>query len=385
MKGIVINALPYKPNSSGIGVMIRELFGRYVERTGQHCLVVLPQDGPAFPTGADTELVRVPIDHGQGIRRILFQSFQMGRQYCKDAVLLTTDSKTPFFLPKSCLLVPLITDLAVFRMPEVYKSSRVALWKLQYQYIQRKASFFLAISEFTKREVVQILGTPEEKIHVIPMACADSMHPVTDQLELAAIRKKYGLGEHFILFVGNNNPRKNLERTIQAFDRMKTQTGLPHQLVIAGEQGWKFDQANALVQIQHAGDVRFTGFVPDEDVLALYSAADLFAFPTLYEGFGIPVLEAQTCGAPVLTSNVSSLPEVAGDGAVLVDPRSVDEIAHGMAQILMNKELAMDLVQKGYRNASRYSWDRSADILRETVEREVHQRGCTRNIQTVGI
>ena len=137
MKEIVINALQYKPNSSGIGVMIRELFGRYAEKTERHCLVVLPQDGPAFPTGADTELVRVPIDHGQGIRRILFQSFQMGRRYCKDAVLLTTDSKTPFFLPKSCCLVPLVTDLAVFRMPEVYKPSRVALWRLHHFRVQQ--------------------------------------------------------------------------------------------------------------------------------------------------------------------------------------------------------------------------------------------------------
>lgn len=367
----VINALPYKQNSSGIGVMIRELFGRYAGLTDRPCQVILSQDAPVFPEGKTTELVHILSEHGQGLRRIFFQSVRMGREYCRDAVLLTTDSKTPFFLPKSCKLVPLVTDLAVYRMPEVYQRSRVLLWRLQYAYIRRRADLFLAISEFTKREMTEILRIPPEKIRVIPMACSEAMARVGDPATLAALREKYGLPERFILFVGNNNPRKNLERTIRAFDLLKERTGLPHRLVIAGEQGWKFDRERALEGVRHGDEVLFTGFVPDEDMPALYSAAELFAFPTLYEGFGIPVLEAQTCGTPVVTSGVSALPEVAGEGAALVDPLNVEDICRGMRAVLEDPALAAELARKGRENVRRFDWAISAERLKENVERDV--------------
>ena len=311
---IVINALQYKPNSSGIGVMIRELFGPFTCITERKCQVVLSKDSPAFPAKAGMERIRSPWDNGQKLRRMALQSFQLGRKYCHDAVLLTTDSKTPFFLPKSCVLAPVVTDLAVYRLPEAYQRSRVLWWRLQYRHIRHRANFYLAISEFTKREMTDILGIPAERIYVIPCACSRDMRRVENMVALAAVREKYGLPERYVLFVGNNNPRKNLARMIQAFDEMKERTGLGHQLIIAGEQGWRFDRDKALEGIKHRDDVRFIGFVPDEDMAALYTGAALFAFPTLYEGFGIPVLEAQQCGAPVVTSNVSALPETAGAG-----------------------------------------------------------------------
>ena len=138
MKHVAINALQYKQNSSGIGVMIRELFSRYTRVTSRPCQVVLPHDGPDFPAGPRTELVRIPWDHRQSLHRMFFQTFSLGRRYGRDGVLLTTDSKTPFFLPKSCTLIPLITDLAVFRMPEVYQASRVWWWRFQYHYLCRR-------------------------------------------------------------------------------------------------------------------------------------------------------------------------------------------------------------------------------------------------------
>lgn len=368
---VVINALQYKPNSSGIGVMLRDLFGPFTRITGHPCQVILPHDGPEFPAGEGTELIRSPWEHRQGFRRMFFQTFQMGRRYCRDAVLLTTDSKTPFFLPKSCKLVPLVTDLAVYRLPEAYQRSRVLWWRLQYRYIRRRADFFLAISEFTKSEMTKILKIPPEKVHVVPCACSERMARVEDPDQLARLREKYSLPEQFILFVGNTNPRKNLERTIQAFDLFKERTSLPHQLVIAGGQGWKFDRDKALRDIRHRDAVRFTGFVPDEDMPALYSAASLFLFPTLYEGFGIPVLEAQACGVPVVTGNCSSLPEVAGEGAVLADPYDVESICTGMRKILEDPTLAGKLVEKGYFNVKRFSWEESARRLNEIIEREV--------------
>ena len=368
---IVINALQYKPNSSGIGVLIRELFGHFTYVTGRRCQVILSKDSPAFPAKEETEQVRSPWDKRQGLPRMFFQSFQMGRRYCRNAVLLTTDAKTPFFLPKSCVLAPLVTDLAVYRMPEVYQRSRVLWWRLQYVYLLRRADFYLAISEFTKRELTDVLGIPPERIFVIPCAGPERMGRVGDRQVLDAVREKYGLGPQYILFVGNSNPRKNLGRMIRAFDDMKERTGLAHQLVIAGEQGWRFDKNMALEGVKHREDVRFIGFVPDGDMPALYSGAALFAFPTLYEGFGIPVLEAQQCGVPVVTSNVSALPEAAGDGALYADPRDVESISLAMQRVLEDETLAGELVERGYENAKRFSWQASAERLNEIIEREV--------------
>lgn len=368
---VVINALQYKPNSSGIGVMLRDLFGPYTRIAGHPCKVILPHDGPDFPSGEKTEVIRSPWRHGQGFRRMLFQTFQLGRKYCGDAVLLTSDSKTPLFLPKNCRLVPLVTDLAVYRLPEAYQRSRVLWWRFQYRYIRRRADLFLAISEFTKSEMTKILNVPPEKIHVVPCACSERMAPVEDLGQLTRLREKFSLPEQFILFVGNANPRKNLERTLQAFDRFKENTNLPCQFVIAGEQGWRFDRQKALESLRHRDSVRFIGFVPDEDMPTLYSAASLFIFSTLYEGFGIPVLEAQACGVPVVTSNCSSLPEVAGDGAEYVDPYDAESICAGMQRVLENPALAGELREKGFQNAKRFSWDASARRLNEILEKEV--------------
>lgn len=367
---IVINALQYKKNSSGIGVMIRDLFGPFTKLAKWPCRVILPKDAPDFPAAAETESIRIPYAYGQSGKRMFFQTFRLGG-YCKDAVLITTDSKMPLLLPTDCVAVPLVTDLAVYRMKEAYQLSRVLWWRLQYWFVRRRANFFLTISEFTKQEMVRIWGVSADNIYIVPCACSDGLHRVDDPEQLAALRRKYGLPEHFLLFVGNFNPRKNLERLIKAYDRARESGKLMHQLVIAGEQGWKFDKQTALQGIVHQDDVRFIGFVPDEEMAALYSAADAFLFPTLYEGFGIPVIEAQRCGTPVLTSNVSSLPEVGGDAAVYVNPYKVESICDGMVQIVSDTTLAQQLRQKGYENAKRFSWEKSAEILCEVIEREV--------------
>lgn len=368
---VVINALQYKNNSSGIGVLIRDLFGTYTTITKRKCEVLITRDAPDFMSGKNAKVLRIPYGYGQAMRRNWFQSVKMGRCYGKDAVLLTTDSKIPFFLPKSCVAVPLVTDMAVYRMPEVYKASRVLLWRLQYHYVKRRANFFLAISQFTKDEIADIFHISPERIHVVPCACSSEMVRVEDVKRLGKVREKYALPENYVLFVGNSNPRKNLNRLMKAFDMAREASDIPHQLVIAGEQGWKFDKEQALRELKHPEDVRFIGFVPDEDMPALYSAASLFVFPTLYEGFGIPIVEAQSCGTPVLTSNSSSLPEVGGNGALYVDPYDEEEIKSGILRILKDRELSQLLIQRGLENAKRFSWRKSAEILDEIIEKEV--------------
>ena len=315
---VVINALAYKKNSSGIGVLISELLIRFTGKTLRNCRIVLSQDSPQVDSlGEHVTLTRSPYSHKQGIRRMFFQSFLFGKQYCRNTVLVTTDSKVPFFLPNSCRVVPVITDLALLRMPDVYQLSRVLIWRLQYRYLLKKSARYVAISAFTKKEMVELLHIDENLIDVVYCAANARYTRVNDSAKLAQVREKYELAQPYILFVGNANPRKNLTRLIRAFDLAKEQGDFPYQLILAGEYGWKFDREAAMAGILHAIDIRFLDFVADEDMPALYSAASLFAFPTLYEGFGIPIIEAQKCGVPVLASSTSSLPEVGGAGALL--------------------------------------------------------------------
>jgi len=367
---VVINALQYKQNSSGIGIMLRDLFGTYTKVTARPCKIVLPRDGPFFPAALTAEVFQAPCSYKQSLRRMFFQTFQLGLKHCKDAVFLTTDSKVPFLLPKSCVVATVVTDLAVYRLKETYQLSRVLWWRVQYRYIRRRVDLFFAISEFTKQELISLLHIPSEKIVVVPCACSPQMKPIIDAQTLADLRKKYGLPERFVLFVGNFNPRKNLERLMQAFDLAK-ERGIIHHLVIAGEQGWKFDREAVLKGITHRRDIHFLGYVPDEDMPALYSTAELFVFPTLYEGFGIPILEAQACGTPVLTSNCSALPEVGGAGAFYVDPYDVEGISNGIQAVLTDSELSQKLVRQGLQNVRRFSWEHSAQHLDEIIERKV--------------
>lgn len=348
---------------------MRELFGPFTKLTNQPTQIVLPKNSPNFPCAETATLKEAPCAYEEGMRRVLFQSFVLGIKYCRNTVLLTVDSKIPLLLPRNCKLIPLVTDLAVFRLPAAYQRSRELLWKLQYRYLRCRGDHFLAISEFTKSEMTKILGIKPERIDIVPCAAPSSIQRVNEEATLQSLREKYHLDAPYVLFVGNYNPRKNLERLIRAFDRMKRETELPHELVIAGGQGWKFDANKALENVAARNSIRFIGYVPDEDMSAMYSGASLFVFPTLYEGFGIPLIEAQKCGVPVLASNVSALPETGGEGAFYVDPYNEGAIARGMAELLSDSARREELVQKGFQNVKRFSWEASAYKLNEIIKK----------------
>jgi len=198
---------------------------------------------------------------------------------------------------------------------------------------------------------------------------------VRNPARLAEVRRRDGLRGPYILFVGNLEPRKNLVRLIEAFGRLKARHTLPHQLIVAGKRGWLYRSIfEAVERLGLRDDVIFTGYVPAEDLPALYAMADLFAFPSLYEGFGLPVLEAMACGTPVLTARTGSLPEVAGEAAWYVDPLDVEALADGMARILTDPGTRADLVDRGLLQAKRFTWAKTAaatlDIYRRTLGHE---------------
>lgn len=235
-----------------------------------------------------------------------------------------------------------------------------------------KVDKIIAISESTKKDVMRLFHIPEDKIEVIYGAADKIYHPIEDPEILKQIRSKYKIPNKFVLFVGIIEPRKNIVRLIQSFSILRKK--FEHKLVIVGRKGWFYDEIFTQVRRSHLGEeVIFTGYVPQEELPALYNAAELFVYPSLYEGFGLPPLEAMACGTPVITSNVSSLPEVMGDAALLVDPYNVEEMAQTMYRVLANRNLRYSMIDKGLWQAKKFSWERTAQETLQ-VYKEVYEQ-----------
>lgn len=210
---------------------------------------------------------------------------------------------------------------------------------------------------------------------IVPEAAGRRFRPM-EMVEVDPILQKYGIVRPYILYVGALESRKNLPRLLEAYAQLR-QWSTKWRLVIVGARKWKFSPIFETVQrLGLEPHVTFTGYVADEHLPALYAGADLFAFPSLYEGFGLPVLEAMACGTPVVTSNTSSLPEVAGDAAILVDPNSVGQIAEAMRSVLSQPTLAAELIEKGPARSGLFTWERTAqetiDVYRQALE--AHKR-----------
>ena len=272
-----------------------------------------------------------------------------------------------FVLPPVSGRIPtLLTvhDLSFVHYPETFPANLVAYLSRVVPWSIGRATHILADSHSTKRDLAAVWNVPGDRVTVLHSGVNDRFRPVVDPAARAALRARYNLGDRpYVLAVGTVQPRKNYEMLVRAFRAVAAQQ--PHSLVIAGGSGWLTEGLQAEIARQGLADrVRMAGFVADDDLPGLYSAADLFVFPSLYEGFGLPVLEAMACGTPVVTSNSSSLPEVAGDAAILVDPFDVDQIANAMWLVLSQPDLAAALSEKGLARAAQFTWERTA---RETI------------------
>jgi glycosyltransferase involved in cell wall biosynthesis len=263
--------------------------------------------------------------------------------------------------------VPFITtihDVAFRRYPGLFPLKHRVLLNALVPLSAWRAARVITGSESTRQDLVHYYRLPPEKIAVTPYAADRSYHPMDRDAARRAIRERFGVRRPFVLSVGVLQPRKNLPRLVEAYARIART--VPHSLVIVGKWGWAHDELKAAVQRAGLGDrVFFTGYVADSDLPILYNAADVFAYPSLYEGFGLPPLEAMQCGTPVLTADNSSLPEVVGDAGILVDPRSVREIADALRTLLKDDRERARLREAGLERAKRFSWEETA---RRTVE-----------------
>lgn len=276
-----------------------------------------------------------------------------------------TDFVLPPTLPGTRTLLT-VHDLSFVRVPETASPALKAYLDTVVPSSVRRADHILADSQATKDDLISLYGTPSGKITVLLSGVDARFQPLNDPLTLARVRSKYGVGEApYILSVGTVQPRKNYGRLIEALALLH-KTGFYSQLIIAGGRGWLEDPIYQAVQTFGLQEqVRFIGFVDEKDLPALYAGAACFAFPSLYEGFGLPILEAMACGAPVLTSNISSLPEVAGSAALIVDPYDVEAIAEGLRRLLTEPTLRQQLTEAGYRRARLYTWEASAQRLQQ--------------------
>jgi glycosyltransferase involved in cell wall biosynthesis len=252
-----------------------------------------------------------------------------------------------------------VHDLIFRHLPEHHKT--LNRWYLNWTMplYCRRADRIIAISHATQRDLIAAYDVPPEKITVIHEAADPRFRPQPPEA-VEAVRTRYGLPERYLLSVGTIEPRKNLTRLLEAFEALHAE-GLTDALVVVGGRGWLYDDFFARLERSPAREaVLFPGYVPDADLPPIYAGAQALAFPSLYEGFGLPVLEAMACGAPVACSNTSSLPEVAGDAALLFDPHDVTAITQALHRLLSDDTLHADLQQRGLDRAATFSWDRVA-------------------------
>ncbi len=283
--------------------------------------------------------------------------------------LLHCPAYTAPYVPGIKLCVT-IHDMSFLTHPHFHTEENRKFCLVQSLRAARLADAILCDSQATANDVRRYLHVPLDRLFVVPGAPGPEFRRLDDHRAIASTLLRLGIHENYLLFVGSVEPRKNLVTIIEAFARMRAGSHRQEWLVIAGGSGWKNEEIYQRVhELRLTHVVRFLGFLPTEDLVVLYNACRAFVYPSLYEGFGLPVLEAMACGAPVVTSNVSSLPEVAGDTALLVDPRDVEGIAEAMRAVLEDAQLRTTLRAKGLERASRFSWERTARLTLEVYHR----------------
>jgi glycosyltransferase involved in cell wall biosynthesis len=348
---------------TGTEVYSRRLIQALLELESQqtpvrHVFRLYLRDAPpadAFP-GADLRVIPFP-----RLWTHIRLSWEMTRRP-PDALFVPAHVLPPIH-PGASLVT--IHDLGYLYFPQAHPRLQRLYLDLSTRWNARAAACIVADSKATKADLVARYRTPPEKIVVAYPGYDDTLAPVRDPAVIEAAKARYGIAGDYLLYLGTLQPRKNLARVIEAFASLQSGASL----VLAGRRGWLYD--DLFDRVRRLGlerRVRFPGYVADEDKAALLSGASAFVFPSLYEGFGLPVLEAQACGCPVITSTTSSLPEVAGDAALLVDPQDTVAIAAAIRRIAADSGLRTTLVERGLANVRRFSWEACARATLDAIE-----------------
>jgi len=257
-------------------------------------------------------------------------------------------------------------DLSIFHFPEYHPKGRVHLMKKELHSSVSRAKILLTDSNFTKNEVSDFFDFDPERIVVAPLASSGDFLPRKEK-QCQQVLEKYGLAYgQFTFFAGTIEPRKNIKNLLLAYQKLPLEMSLRFPLVISGYQGWESEELHRLFDIgSQRGWIKYLGYTDQQSLSVLFSACRAFLFPSRYEGFGLPVLEAMAAGTPVITSNVSSLPEVAGDAGLMVDPDDVDQLTQYISEIILNDSLRTELIDRGFLQNAKFSW---VNCARETIK-----------------
>ena len=296
-------------------------------------------------------------------------------RYCKRAALDLFHG-TNFAVPVwgSCPSVLTIHDLSLLLYPETHEAQLVRRARRNLPLMVRRASLVITPCEAVKREVHEVLKVAMERIVAIPEAARKSFQPVS-LAETAAVRERLGVADEFILFVGTIEPRKNLVNLLRAVEELFTTTDLRPQLVVVGGEGWLSGELNSFLNGMRLKErVVFTGYLEDADLRALYSACRVFVYPSLYEGFGLPLLEAMACGAPIVTSNVASIVETVGNVARLISSTDVSDLAQAIAQLLRDDGEREKRSAAGIKHAQQFSWEKTAAATLEVYQAAISRK-----------
>jgi glycosyltransferase involved in cell wall biosynthesis len=377
--GIDATALPPRP--VGAGNYIIELI-RHIERldaADEFVIFAQPHGRELIAVPARPGFEWVMIPERSPAQRLVWEQTAFPRLIARTnlALLHSLHYTRPIALP--CASVVTFHDMTFFLFPHLHTLSKRLYFPQAIRLSARKADALIADSESTRQDAIRLLGISPDRIHTVPLGVSPAFHPVRDTQLLEVVRQRYSLPEHFILYVGLVEPRKNLPMLLRAYQRLQEQIRIQGNadappLVIVGRFGWNVAHVFELVDALAIKEkVCFSGYIPAQDLPIVYNLADVFVYPSLYEGFGLPPLEAMACGTPVITTAVSSLPEHVGEAGLLIPPQDEGALFRALLALLQDTDLRRQLSQKGPERAALYSWNRTAQETLN-VYRQVHSK-----------
>jgi len=382
---IGIDGIPLATPKTGIGHYTFEL-ARSLARLipGDECQLVAPvpidldeeNDGKEMP--ANLRPVYAPVN---ALRR---RWWTIGLPLYVRRNNLSLFHGTNYNLPlwQRCPTVVTIHDLSLLLHSDTHQEHLVRRARMRLPTMTRIATRIITDSESVKREISAHLGVEPAKVTAVPLAPRRAFHPA-DELQARAARRRLGVEDDFILFVGTVEPRKNLITLVRAFDELLRTTDLRPQLVIAGPKGWLteglFANAEWATRTDH---ILFTGYVPDEDLRALYSSCHVLVYPSVYEGFGLPPLEAMACGAPVITSRIPVIMETVGTNARLIDPSDVRELTSALVELLTDSDARAHFSAAGLQRAAEFTWERTAQMTLEVYREALGAAGTAHKVRS---
>lgn len=365
---IAINTLALYNIKVGMGRYIVELVNRVPKNDLEnHYILYISQENEKYfdVYASNVTIKEVPRIFTFPFLKIIWEQLVLPFSLVKNKVNVyhATGFVLPLWKPKRIKYIVTIADMTFFTHAQYHIWFKNCYFRALIPTSLKRADKIIAISENTKADIVALTKTNPEKIVTTHLA-ADPYFVPESKEKCAIVLAKYNLQQPYILFVGMLEPRKNIFGIIEAFSMLKDKKN--HILVIVGKKGWMYEEIFELVKREKlTNEVIFTGYVPDQDLPALYTAATCFLYPSFYEGFGIPIIEAMACGCPVITSNTSSLKEIAGNAAILVEPSDTSAIKKAIGEIVTNAKKRNELSIKGKRQAKKFSWQKMAEDTKE--------------------